>query len=63
MVFLSHQLELGSFLGAWLGGYAYDVFGFYDLVWMAAIAFGLAAIFLHWPIFDAPVQRMAGTKA
>ena len=60
VVFLSHQL--GSFLGAWLGGYAYDVFGSYDIVWMTSIALGLAATLLHWPIADAPVQRLAGTK-
>ncbi|MCH7484857.1 MAG: MFS transporter, partial [Chloroflexi bacterium] len=31
IVFLSHQL--GGFLGAWLGGYVFDMTGSYDAVW------------------------------
>ncbi len=52
-VFFSHQL--GSFLGAWLGGYVYDTTGNYDLVWWIAVALGLAAAALHWPIDERPV--------
>ena len=35
VVFASHQL--GAFLGAWGGGFAYDVLGSYDSVWLASI--------------------------
>lgn len=56
-VFFSHQL--GSFLGAWLGGYFYDVTGSYDLVWMGSIVLGLVSALLHWPINDAPLDRAA----
>jgi MFS family permease len=55
MVFLSHQL--GSFLGAWLGGYFYDLTGSYDTVWMAAAVLGVVAALLHWPINDRPIER------
>jgi predicted MFS family arabinose efflux permease len=54
-VFFSHQL--GSFLGAWLGGYVYDTTGSYDLVWWVAVALGIVAAALHWPIDDRPVVR------
>lgn len=48
IAFLGHQV--GSFLGAWLGGYVFDAFGSYQLVWWAAIAMSLAAAALCWPI-------------
>ena len=52
-VFLSHQL--GSFLGAWLGGYVYDATGSYEPVWWTAVALGIVASVLHWPIDDRPL--------
>jgi len=55
-VFFSHQV--GAFLGAWLGGYAYDLTGSYDMVWLSAVALGLAAAVLHFPILDSPVARL-----
>ena len=54
-VFFSHQL--GSFLGAWLGGYVFDATGSYDLVWWIAVALGVVAGLLHLPIDDRPVVR------
>ena len=56
IVFLSHQV--GSFLGVWLGGYLYDVYGSYDLVWWLSIALGLIAALLHWPIDERAVPRL-----
>lgn len=58
IVFLSHQL--GSFLGIWLGGYLYDTIGSYDPVWWAGVAFGLLAAFMHLPINERPLARLAG---
>jgi predicted MFS family arabinose efflux permease len=56
IVFLSHQV--GSFLGVWLGGYLYDVYGSYDLIWWLSIALGLVAALLHWPIDEREVPRL-----
>ena len=57
IVFFSHQV--GSFLGAWIGGYVYDATGSYDIVWWIAVGLGVMASILHWPINDQPVPRLA----
>jgi predicted MFS family arabinose efflux permease len=56
-VMFSHQI--GAFLGAWLGGLSYDLTGSYTAVWVMAIALGLLAAVLHWPISDRPVSEAA----
>lgn len=58
--FLSHQL--GSFLGAWLGGLALDLTGSYSLLWGATFAVGVLAALLHFPIDDRQAER-AGLAA
>ncbi|MEO1328171.1 MAG: MFS transporter [Pseudomonadota bacterium] len=50
-VFFSHQI--GSFLGVWLGGRLYDVYGSYDIVWWAAIALGILSAIVHLPVREA----------
>jgi len=50
VVFLSHQL--GSFLGAWLGGYVFDVTGSYSMIWAATALASLFAAVMHFPIDD-----------
>lgn len=55
IVFMSHQL--GSFLGIWLGGYLFDLYGTYDAVWWAGVALGLLAAIVHLPIDEKPVVR------
>jgi predicted MFS family arabinose efflux permease len=57
VVFFSHQL--GSFLGAWLGGRLFDATGSYDLMWWISIALGVAAAALHVPIADRPLRPAA----
>ncbi len=47
-VFLSHQV--GSFVGVWMGGRLYDLYGSYDLVWRAAIALGVFSALVHLPV-------------
>ncbi len=54
-VFLSHQL--GSFLGAWLGGKLYDATGSYDVVWGIAVALGVFAALINLPVRETAVQR------
>lgn len=53
IVFLSHQI--GSFLGAWLGGAVLEATGSYRPVWLATALAGLVAALLHVPIDDRPV--------
>jgi MFS family permease len=57
VVFFSHQV--GSFLGVWLGGYLFDLFGSYDPVWWLGVGLGLFAAIVHWPIREAAVVRGA----
>jgi predicted MFS family arabinose efflux permease len=54
LVFLSHQL--GSSLGVWLGGLAWDLTGSYDSIWIASILLGLIAAALHLPISERPLR-------
>jgi predicted MFS family arabinose efflux permease len=58
IVMFSHQV--GSFFGAWLGGLSYDLTGSYDAVWLLAIALGLLAAVLHFPIADRSVVEGRG---
>jgi predicted MFS family arabinose efflux permease len=55
--FLSHQV--GSFLGAWLGGLIFDLTGSYSLLWDATVVSGLIAALLHFPIDDSAVSSPA----
>ena len=61
IVFLSHQV--GAFLGAWLGGYVYDLTGSYTIVWWIAAALGLVSAALHLPINEKPRPRVAAAAA
>ena len=55
IVFLSHQV--GAFIGAFLGGYFYDLYGSYDYAWYAAIALSVFAALIHLPIDERPIVR------
>jgi predicted MFS family arabinose efflux permease len=52
IVFFSHQV--GAFVGVWLGGWLFDVYGTYDVVWWLGVVLSLVAALLHWPIREAP---------
>ncbi|MFT4014481.1 MAG: MFS transporter [Paracoccus sp. (in: a-proteobacteria)] len=53
-VFLSHQL--GSFLGVWLGGRMYDLYGNYTLVWWVGVGVGAFSAIIHLPVREAPAR-------
>ena len=57
IVFFSHQI--GSFMGVWLAGRLYDASGSYQVVWWLAIALGVVAAALNFPIREhrTPVPR------
>ena len=55
IVFLNHQI--GSFLGAYLGGVFYDMFGNYDYAWYLAIILSFVATLLHLPIDEKPIRK------
>ena len=57
VVFFSHQL--GSFCGAYFGGYLYDLTGSYQIVWGIAMALGVFAGLINLPIREEPLQRPA----
>jgi MFS family permease len=48
IVFFSHQL--GSFLGVWMGGMFYDLYGSYDAVWWVGVGVGAFSAIVHLPI-------------
>ncbi|HIC29728.1 MAG TPA: MFS transporter, partial [Rhodospirillales bacterium] len=54
VVFFSHQI--GSFIGVWWGGHIYDTTGSYDQMWVASVALGIMAGFLHLPITEKPLR-------
>ena len=56
IVFLSHQV--GSFLGAYLGGVFHDLYGSYDYAWYISIALSVFAGLIHLPIIEKQVSRL-----
>jgi len=54
-VFLSHQV--GSFMGAWLGGKLYDATGSYTLMWWIAVMLGVFAALVNLPVRETAIHR------
>ena len=57
IVFFSHQL--GSFLGVWLGGRMYDIYGSYEVVWWIGVGVGLFSAIVHLPIKERALPTTA----
>lgn len=60
-VFFGHQL--GSFLGVWMGSHLFEATRSYELIWCVAMALGVVAAALHWPIDDRQLRRPAMARA
>jgi len=61
IVFLSHQV--GSFVGAWMGGVVFDRMGNYNFAWGALIFIGTAAFLLQWMMDERPPrERTTGAQ-
>ena len=60
IVFLSHQI--GSFVGVWLGGIFYDIYGSYDIVWWVGIGVGAFSAIIHLPVKEIPLLERKRIK-
>lgn len=58
LIFLGHQV--GSFVGVWLGGWAFEATGSYDVMWWLGIALALGAAAITWPIDERPLAQRSG---
>ena len=56
VVFFSHQI--GSFLGSWLGGKFFDIYGSYDIMWWSCVILGFLSALVHIPIKEIGVPRI-----
>ncbi len=52
IVFLSHQM--GSFIGAWMGGEVVDITGSYAVMWWLAVGLGVFAMAMHLLLDEGP---------
>ncbi len=57
IVFFSHQL--GSFMGVWLGGRLYDIYGSYTTVWWIGVGVGAFSALIHLPIREKRAELAA----
>ncbi|WP_323784333.1 MFS transporter [Thalassovita sp.] len=57
IVFFSHQL--GSFMGVWLGGRMYDLYGSYTAVWWIGIGVGAFSALIHLPVREKRTEIIA----
>ena len=59
LTLLSHQI--GGFLGAWLGGLAFERSGNYDSMWVADAVLAALAALVNLPIREARIVRSPAT--
>jgi MFS family permease len=57
--FFAHQI--GGFMGAYLGGYLFDITGSYNIVWIIAIALSILAAVINLPIKERELMRPTQT--
>ncbi len=56
LVIFTHQV--GSFLGAWVGGLIYDYYGSYTPIWWMTAAMAIFAALPHLPVNARPIPRL-----
>jgi predicted MFS family arabinose efflux permease len=61
VVMLSHQI--GGFLGAWLGGKAFEATGSYDWMWYVDVLLAAGAALIHLPIREEAAPRAVPAAA
>ena len=61
VAFLSHQI--GSSLGVWLGGFAFDRTGSYAVIWWLSILFGVLSAVINLPIVERPAPQVVPATA
>jgi predicted MFS family arabinose efflux permease len=61
IAFLSHQV--GSFVGAWMGGVVFDLTARYDMAWAALIVIGVTAFLLQWTMDERPPRQRTSAAA
>ena len=61
IVFFSHQL--GSFIGVWMGGELYDLYGNYNVVWWVGVGVGAFSAIVHLPITEIPLKLRKNIQA
>jgi MFS family permease len=61
--FVMLSLQIGCFLGAWLGGKAFEGTGRYDWMWFADFVLAAGAALIHLPIREAAVRPRAVAAA
>jgi predicted MFS family arabinose efflux permease len=59
--FFSHQI--GSFMGAYLGGYLFDLTGSYNIVWFIAIGLSIVGALANFPIKEKELLRTPQASA
>jgi len=59
LVFFSHQL--GSFMGIWLGGALYDIYGNYTAVWWVGVGVGALSAIVHLPVNERSFAERAAS--
>ena len=61
VAFLSHQV--GSFVGAWMGGVVFDRTARYDIAWGALLVIGVIAFVLQWTMDERPPRESVSAAA
>ncbi|MGV3628610.1 MAG: MFS transporter, partial [Betaproteobacteria bacterium] len=60
ITFFGHQI--GSFLGVWFGGYAFDMTGSYTAVWLICLGASIVAALLCLPIDERRISAAPASQ-